>query len=158
MQSVMNVSLRHDDDYYETPDWVIKQIENKTHPLILGMDLCASKENTKCGQYMSEDINALEQDIDLFPHDWIIFCNPPRSKNGKFVDFVYNTWVKRNHNIVMLLCWNDLGNKYGEKLIPHILNGDIQVYNLGKVKFFKDNIESKYPSRLTYFWAWFKRK
>ena len=58
----------------------------------------------------------------------------------------------------MLLCWNDLGNKYGEKLIPHILNGSIEVHNLGKIKFNKNGIESEFVSRLTYFWAWFKIK
>lgn len=63
----------------------------------------------------------------------------------------------------MLLCWNDLGNKYGEKLLPHILEGNIIVGNLGKIKFYKgrtrgsEGEESEYPSRLTYFWAWFKR-
>ena len=87
-----------------------------------------------------------------------IWCNPPRSINGKCVDFVYNYWKNRNEDIVMLLTWNDLGNKYGEKLWSNILSKKIQVKNLGKIKFYKNGKETEFPSRLTYLYAWFKKK
>lgn len=148
-------SLSHKDDYFETPDWLFKFIEIETG-LKFKIDICADTYNKKCDMYLPESDNALEFD---FGHSKLpIWCNPPRSKNGKFVNKVVEQWNKHNVDIVMLLCWNDLGNKYGEKLIPHILNGDIIIGNLGKVKFYKDGVESQYVSRLTYFWAWFKSK
>ena len=154
------MSLAHKDDMFETPQWIITDIVRTTKKYI-ELDLCASDDNSKAVTYINEEMNALNRmgnpkSWEYYPKDEIIFCNPPRSKNGKFVELVYYIWKECHINVAMLLCWNDLGNKYGEKLIPHILNGDIKVYNLGKVKFNKNGKESEYVSRLTYFWAWFK--
>lgn len=104
------------------------------------------------------EMNALNHDFKNHIPEDAIFCNPPRSKNGKFVNKLYDSWKEYNLNIVMLLCWNDLGNKYGEKIFKEIEIGKISAHNLGKIKFYKNGIESKYPSRLTYFWAWFKHE
>jgi len=150
------MSLAHRDDYYETPLWLYYQIEEETG-LKFDLDICASQENKKCPRWMSEDYDILKHPNDNYVVD-SIWCNPPRSKNGKFVNFIYKLWQEQNHDIVMLLCWNDLGNKYGEKLLPHILKGEIIVGNLGKIKFDKNGVETQYPSRLTYFWAWFKKR
>lgn len=149
------MSLAHRDDYYETPQWLFDDIKNKTR-LNFDMDACASLENRKCRRYCTEEFNILN-----YKDTWevnAIWCNPPRSKNGKFVDYMVNLWNTQNHDIVMLLCWNDLGNKYGEKVLEHILCGDFEVENLGKIKFYKNGKESPYPSRLTYFWCWMKKR
>jgi len=151
------VGLSHKDDYYETPKWIITDIKDTTG-LTFDMDICASKENRVCIRYMTEKYDILKHPDDKYDVNGAIFCNPPRSKNGKFVDYIYKLWNEQNHDIVMLLCWNDLGNNYGEELIRHILSGDIIVKNLGKVKFNKNGYPSKYVSRLTYFWAWFKKR
>lgn len=145
-------ALRHDDDVYETPKWMFDGIQEKTG-LKFQLDVCASKENALCIDYLTEEQDALNYELGISP----MFCNPPRSKNGKFVNKIYDTWEEKKCDIVMLLCWNDLGNKYGQKLLPCILDGSIQVVeNYGKVKFYKQGKESKYVSRLTYFSAWFK--
>jgi len=167
------MNLAHLDDYFETPLWLFNQIEEQTG-LKFDIDASANKQNSKCDLYISEEINSLK--YDWLPQNCLekvdgalektyrsmgnlsIFLNPPRSKNSKFVGALYRNWEIYNVDIVALLCWNDLGNKYGEKLLPHILNGEIIVGNLGKIKFDKNGIESKYPSRLTYFWAWFKKR
>tara|TARA_R110000803_G_scaffold160190_1_gene224194 strand:+ start:90 stop:563 length:474 start_codon:yes stop_codon:yes gene_type:complete len=157
------MSLAHKDDYFETPAWLFNSIVNKTG-LEFDLDMCASEENTTCasgGGYKShidENMDALKYNYRHGDNGKAIWCNPPRSKNGKFVNKVYEVWNENNVQFVMLLCWNDLGNKYGEKLIPHILNKSIEVHNLGKIKFNKNGIESEFVSRLTYFWAWFKIK
>jgi len=147
------LSLAHKDDEFETPPWVQDIIFNETC-LVFDLDLCATKENTVCKRFYSKE----DSGLNLLATDGPIFCNPPRSLNGKFVNRIYDLWHTFNIPSVMLLCWNDLGNKYGEKLIPHIINGEIEVHNLGKVKFYKNGKESEYPSRLTYFWAWFKKR
>lgn len=161
----MSKGLAHRDDYYETPKWLFDDIDDYlSPPLRFDLDLCASDENSMCNAFVDEEMDVLGRidDIHWKYHDKndVIWCNPPRSKNGKFVNFVHDIlWKKHNLNIVMLLCWNDLGNKYGKKLLPLILNGDIKIIeNYGKVKFYKNGKESKFVSRLTYFSAWFKSK
>lgn len=152
-------SLSHKDDYFETPDWLFQQIQDETG-LEFKIDIACNNKNKKT--ILAWAIDEPDPMDDGF-YDGLImpicitaWCNPPRSENGKWVNHVYKEWQKRNQDIVMLLCWNDLGNKYGEKLLPHILNGEIIVKNLGKIKFNKNGKESKFVSRLTYFWAWFK--
>jgi phage N-6-adenine-methyltransferase len=156
ISGVMNVpSLSHKDDYFETPDWVVKLIKKETG-LTFHCDVCASDKNSICEAYIDEQMDALNHEYRYSSN--ILWCNPPRSKNGKFVNKMYEVWEAYKYDIVMLLCWNDLGNKYGEKLLPHIINGDFKVGNLGKIKFNKDGVESEFVSRLTYFWCWMKSK
>lgn len=147
-------ALRHDDNYYETPWKLFRMIEKETG-LKFKTDLCATAENTKVKD------NFITESYDLFKMKSCsspMWCNPPRSKNGKVVNFLFDYWKENNVDIVMLLCWNDLGNKYGEKLLPHIIDGTIIVRNLGKVIFDKNGVPSEFPSRLTYFYAWFTKK
>ncbi len=154
-------SLAKKDDMYETPDYMLLDIEGLTN-LHFDFDVCANSWNRKFLDYYGEQSDALSDHSPwlLYNGDGTtktLFCNPPRSKNGKFVNKAYSEWNNGNFDLVMLLCWNDLGNKYGEKLFPHILDGTIQVGNLGKIKFCKNTIISEFPSRLTYMWAWFKK-
>ena len=88
------MSLAHKDDYFETPDWLFNSIVNKTG-LEFDLDMCASEENTKCLNYINEETDALKFSGD----NKVIFCNPPRSKNGKFVNKVYETW--EGHNTIL---------------------------------------------------------
>lgn len=160
---LMSKGLSHRDDHYETPQWLFDDIVKKTR-LKFDLDLCATDDNTKCMCYIDEEMDILSRTDDFHWQYHMIadalFCNPPRSKNGKFVDFVHDIlWKKWNFNIVMLLCWNDLGNKYGKKLLPLIINGEIEIVeNYGKIKFYKNGKESEFVSRLTYFSVWFKSK
>lgn len=149
--------LSHKDDLLETPPWLFNQIEKETG-LKFKTDMCATGENKKCRYFLSEFYNALDPLLGYKFVNFPMFCNPPRSKNGKFVKKVNDIWEELNEDIVMLLCWNDLGNKYGEKLLPSIKNEEIQVKNLGKIKFYKNGKETEFVSRLTYFYAWFKKK
>ena len=153
--------LSHKDDLLETPPWLMEKIEKETN-LNFMIDLCASEENTKCDCFIDKEMDLLKQGDVTFkyhPKNEALFCNPPRSLNGKFVNFVYDElWLKYRLDIVMLLCWNDLGNKYGERLLPRIMNREIKVKNLGKIKFYKNGKETEFPSRLTYLYAWFKKK
>ena len=162
-------SLSHKDNYFETPKPWIETIETETG-LKFNIDVCANDLNKKCHYYISESEDALKCTWkQRFTHPTIVFCNPPRSENGKFVKKALEQWNLYNINIVMLLCWNDLGNKYGKEILENILNGKFKVGNMGKVAFWKNgkpvfNIDKKtgklveFPSRLTYFWCWFKGK
>lgn len=173
--------LSHKDDLLETPPWLFNQIEKETG-LKFNLDIAANHDNHKCEFYQDEFMDALNQEWwygykkskfkngrPCFEYHWFegekysrptstVFVNPPRSKNKKFVEKIYEQWKRWDINIVTLLCWNDLGNKYGERLLSSIINGEILVKNLGKIKFYKNGVETEFPSRLTYFYAWFKRK
>jgi len=146
--------LSHKDDYLETPDYLISNIQYETG-LKFNIDLCASEANKKTPALFSE----LQSYLD--PHKlnkkMVAFCNPPRSKNGLFVNQVFEDWKKYNIDIVMLLTWNDLGNKYGEKIYKKILQRKIKAVNLGKLKFCKNGKLTPFVSRLTYFYAHFKK-
>jgi len=152
--------LAHKDDYYETPQYIIDMIKKKSN-LKIDFDICATPENAVADGYFTEKDDALKKAWLIYDKQGrikTVFCNPPRSKNGKFVNKAFQQWSDYNINIFMLMCWNDLGNQYGEKLIGHIISKDIRVWNLGKVTFFKNGLISKYPSRLTYMLVWFKKK
>lgn len=152
--------LAHKDDYLETPKWIINDIENDTG-LKLEFDICATPENAKFNDYYTERDDALNSPWHIFNKNGSyknIFCNPPRSKNGKFVNMGYNEWNIFNINLVMLLTWNDFGNKYGEKVIQSWKNNEVKIKNLRKVTFEKNGIITKWPSRLNYCWVWFKKR
>lgn len=159
--------LQHRDDYFETPPIIVTNIESETG-LKFNVDISANELNKKCHYYISEQDNALECTWkQRFAHNTVAFCNPPRSKNGKFVLKALNEWKTHNIDIVMLLCWNDLGNKYCDQVRENLFNGKFGYGNLGKVAFYKDGNpvyhtdkktgkQVEFPSRLAYFWCWMK--
>jgi len=152
--------LAHKDDYYETPEYILDMIKNKTGRKI-NFDVCATKENAVADDCYTEQDDALNKPWMIYDGRGemkTVFCNPPRSKNGKFVNKAFQQWSDYNIDIFMLMCWNDLGNQYGEKLIGHIISKDIRVWNLGKVIFNKNGVKSQFPSRLTYMLVWFKKR
>ena len=156
--SAKGLALVHRDDYYETPPPILKDLEISTGKRI-NIDVSATPDNKVCHYYIGENEDALTMPWkQTFADPTVAFCNPPRSKNGKFVNKAYEEWEKGGLDIIMMLCWNDLGNKYGKKLLTHILNGSFTVEkNYGKIKFWKGGVESEYHSRLTYFSLWMKR-
>lgn len=150
-------ALAHKDDYYETPKSLFNTIQEETG-LKFNIDVSANGTNKKCKYFINEYDDALSVDWDYHGGSTVAFNNPPRSKNGKFVIKALEQWKKHNIDIVQLLCWNDIGNKYGDILWPHILGKRIKVRNLGKVIFDKNGKPSEFPSRLTYFYAWYKSR
>ena len=151
--------LAHLDDSFETPRYIIEDILKKTR-LTLDLDVCATDLNTKCFRFFTEEQDALTLSWNISKHKkpYTVFCNPPRSLNGKFVKKTVKEWQDNNLNIIFLLTWNDLGNKYGQPLVKFWKQSKIHIENLGEVFFDKNGIKSQFPSRLTYCWIWFKRK
>jgi len=147
------MSLTSKDDFFETPFSIFYDLQDLTG-LKFNLDFCANRFNRKCENFIDQNTNALEFEI---KENYTIFCNPPRSKNKFFVNRLYEIWANNNLDIVVLLCWNDLGNKYGQKILDGILKNKFIVFNLGKPKFLKNGIESKFNSRLSYFALWLKK-
>lgn len=154
------VALVHKDDNYESPDFIIFDIESKSK-LKISFDAAATEKNKICDDYYSKEDNALEQSWLIFDgkgHKKVVYCNPPRSKNGKFARKAHDEWYNNNINIFLLLTWNDFGNKYGQGIIKLWKEDLIHIENLGKVVFNKKGKRSDWPSRLNYCWVWFKER
>lgn len=158
-------NLAHRDDFFETPIPIVDNIE-KEIGLEFNIDVCANTNNKKCLIYISEETNALKTSWKK-TKTTVAFVNPPRSINGKFVLKALEEWKRGNIDIVMLLCWNDLGNKYCNEVRKNLFNGTFGYGNLGKVAFWKNgkpvlNVDKKtgklveFPSRLAYFWCHMK--
>lgn len=160
--------LSHKDDYLETPPWLVTDLESWTG-LKFMLDVSASENNKKCPFIIDEGRDALgmdwlvdgtfQSDIKIPQDSRVpIFNNPPRSKNKKFVLKAGEQWKKHNLDIVQLICWNDLGNKYCDEIRENILSGRIKIKNLGKIKFYKDGKETDFPSRLAYLAIWYPKQ
>ena len=142
-------ALRHDDDELETPDSLFQMIQDRTG-LEFDFDLCANEHNKKTKNYTS---NCFDTSFEYYTKFNAIWCNPPRSKNGKVLKLIYDIYDYCDTPIAVLLCWNDLGNKYGHRLLHMIQNNQVSIINLGKIYFYKNKKITKFPSRLTYFCA-----
>lgn len=140
--------LVHRDDYYETPTEILAKIREIAGRI--DIDLCADANNAKALVFIDEERDALRVARDWGFENAVIFCNPPRSKNARFVDLCYDLWEEGN-DVFVLMCWNDLGNRYGQRILGNILTRKFDTYNLGKVRFLKDRVPSAHVSRLTYF-------
>jgi len=141
-------ALVHRDDYYETPEDVmlmVRQIAGNPD-----IDLCATPKNAKATVFLDEERDALASARSYGFYNTVIFCNPPRSRNRDFVNLCYDLW-KDGNEILLLMCWQDLGYRYGEKIYKGLIAGYFEAHNLGKVRFDKDGKASKFVSRNTYF-------
>lgn len=153
--------LVHKDDYYETPMWLFQKLESWIGGKFI-LDACANEKNTKCVAFISEESDALKQDWKVYaispeqpgPFFAPTFVNPPASKNGKLVKKAIEQHEKHGMDIVILIRWNDLGNKYCDGLRQSIIDGETPYMNLGKVIFDKNGVPSQWPSRLNYLAVW----
>ena len=82
----MNTELRFSSasDMWETPQWLFDEL-NKEFKLIL--DVCATRENTKCKSYFDEEVDGLKQSWQLL-NNYACWMNPPYGRD------IYK-WVKK---------------------------------------------------------------
>lgn len=114
-----------DSDYWATPKYLFNEICLK-HNVKPKLDVCATKENRKCDQFISEEQNALKQ-------DWIAdcWCNPPYSQTKEWVKKCYFEHKKNNITVTALIMY-DPSTKYFRDFIK----GKAEVHELtGRVRF-----------------------
>ena len=106
------------------------------------IDVCATRENSKCVLYFTEKDNGLVQSWDQD-----IWCNPPHSMTGDFVRKAYSEWLKNNINIMLLIPANTVSTVYWHEYIE-----DIAEYHAvkGRIRFLRDGLPSKFQSRNSY--------
>lgn len=83
-------------DEYLTPEDLFCQLDDEFH---FTLDAAATKENRKCERYYSLEDSGLD-------HSWggeVVFCNPPYSKIGKWVEKAFYEGQKDNTVVVLLI-------------------------------------------------------
>lgn len=97
------------------PDFIRTCEENDMYPIL---DICATKDNTKCPFFMTKEINALENDwvIDNsmskenypIPVDYARYINPPNRLTQKFIKKSQEQYEKLNIDIMMVIPINSI--------------------------------------------------
>lgn len=64
-------------DEWETPQDIFDKLDEEFH---FTLDVCATKENAKCGKYFTKEDNGLSQDWE----DETVWCNPPYGRSIKY--------------------------------------------------------------------------
>ncbi len=87
---------RNTKDNWETPDYFFNLINEEFK---FTLDPCATKQNTKCKNFYSQEDNGLKK-------DWKgarVFVNPPFSNIGKWVKKCYEEGIKENTVVVLII-------------------------------------------------------
>jgi phage N-6-adenine-methyltransferase len=142
-------------DEWETPEELYEYIMNEIDftPML---DVCATESNSKCISHIWKEVNA-------FSLNWNedVFCNPPHSLTGKFVEYANKMWTKNNINIVMLIPTNTMSSIYFHKFIE-LEKKTTKLVDyfplLGRIQFLKDGKPSEYKSRNAYLVVTFKKR
>ena len=83
-------------DEWSTPEHIYNQLNAEFN---FNLDPCATDENHKCEKYFTKAQDGLQ-------NDWggcRVFCNPPYSQIGKWVEKAYREGQKDNTLVVMLI-------------------------------------------------------
>lgn len=102
------VLFSHNRDDYETPQWLFDELNEEFH---FTLDVAADGKNSKCFVHLEDALNI----------DWMgtSFCNPPYSQWQKFVKQGYESHLKHNSTVVMLLPARTDTKAFHKYIWPH---------------------------------------
>jgi len=86
-----------EDDCFATPDWLFDRL-NKQYNFAL--DAAAVSHNTKCPIFISPEMDALKQNWGKWSNGGAVFCNPPFSTVGKWVEY---GWQQAQSGITVVM-------------------------------------------------------
>lgn len=127
-------------DEWETPQAFYDALDAEFH---FTLDPCATDENHKCEKYITREQNGLNA-------DWSgqrIFCNPPYSQVGRWVEKAFYEGQKDNTIVVMLLP-SRTDTKYFHKYIYQ--RSEIRFVK-GRLKFSGQKTNAPFPSMVVVF-------
>ena len=110
-------------DEWSTPNVVFDDLDAEFH---FTLDPCATNENHKCETYFTIEQNGLLQ-------DWggqIVFCNPPYSNIGAWVEKAFREG-RKDKTVVVLLIPSRTDTRYFHDFI----------YNRAEIRFVKGRIK-----------------
>lgn len=127
----------------KTNEWVTPQnfFEEINNEFNFTLDPCATKENTKCKKFFTQEDDGLKQNWD----NEVVFCNPPYGREiGK--------WVKKaseaRGGIVVMLIPARTDTKYFHQ---YIYNKSEIRFIKGRLKFSGSENSAPFPSMLVIF-------
>ena len=106
----MNIKLKPK-DYWATPKQVFSNIERLTD-LTFDLDACATHDNRKCADYISEEQNTL---LTSWGKGRNVFMNPPYSSPLPFIEKAIHESFSGENNVVVLLN-SDTSTKWFKKI------------------------------------------
>ena len=109
-------------DEYPTPDYLYNELNNEFK---FTLDPCSTDENAKCSKHYTINDNGLMQSWE----NEIVFCNPPYSNVGKWVEKAYQ---ERNNATIVMLIPARTDTKWFHNYIYHI--AEIRFIK-GRIKF-----------------------
>lgn len=126
-------------DEWSTPQWLFDELNAEFH---FTLDACATEENHKCDKYYTKKQDGLKQ-------NWggVVFCNPPYSKIGKWVEKAYYEGCKDN-TVVVLLIPSRTDTKYFHNYILH--RSEIRFIK-GRITFGESVNHAPFPSMIVIF-------
>lgn len=153
-----NLSLS---DEWETPDALIQELCCK-YNIQPELDVCSTHHNSKCRFYFTKEMNSLEQDwlvLEEGKHSELegadVWCNPPHSLTGKFVEKAHEQWKEHNISIMMILPANTMSSIYWHEYIE----GNAEYHAIkGRIRFKIDGVASKFMSRNAYVCVIFRKR
>ena len=107
------------------------------------LDPCASPDNRKCAQYFTKEQDGLRQ-------SWAgcrVFCNPPYSQIGKWVEKAYHEGTKEG-TLVALLIPARTDTRYFHNFILH--RAEVRFIK-GRLKFGNQKNSAPFPSMVVIF-------
>lgn len=138
--SVSKALLTSNSDEWATPMDVYMSLDNEFH---FTLDACATEKNHKCECYFTKEQDGLNQ-------DWsgkVVFCNPPYSEIGKWVEKAYREGCKDN-TLVCLLIPARTDTRYFHNFIYH--RSEIRFVK-GRLRFNGSKNSAPFPSMIVIF-------
>lgn len=127
-------------DEWATPQEIFDELDREFH---FDLDPCATFDNRKCENFYTLQDNGLS-------HSWggyRVFCNPPYSEIGKWVEKCYREGTKDN-TLVVLLIPSRTDTKYFHDFIYQ--RAEIRFIR-GRLKFGESSNYAPFPSMVAIF-------
>jgi phage N-6-adenine-methyltransferase len=137
--------MAKESDIRSTPMWFFNKLNEIFN---FQLDVCATKENAKCFQYISE-----EQDGLVTPWEKVNWCNPPYS-HGQLIKWLKKAAEEQKlGNTTVVLVPGDTSTKWYQDGILKQDRVSVQpVYQ--RLKFDNAGSGAKFASHIVIFWGW----
>lgn len=102
-------------DLWQTPMWLWNPLNDKYR---FRLDVAASHQNHLCDRYFNTDDDALTRnwlDDNVSPYD-AVWCNPPYSETGKWVDKAADE-AENHHSAIVMIVPADTSTKWFMKAL-----------------------------------------
>lgn len=136
----MDALFSSNSDEWVTPDDLFNELDKEFH---FTLDPCSTDENAKCEKHFTKYEDGLKQ-------SWAgesVFCNPPYSNIGKWVQKAWEESVKPN-TIVVLFVPSRTDTQYFHNYILH--RSEIRFVE-GRVRFSNSKMNAPFPSMIVIF-------